>query len=423
MTPISSRLIGLFIILLAGACTERQTQKSPPGTNPATAQCQIAAAAHDPRGGTQEMEITPAPPSVGTDIPVTYFGPSPSQVKPELIGPYLLLKAGKLDLNAGTITLPLYRGKMRTTGANVWYVLTDTTDERNAAALGLLFSAKLNYAYVPGTKATRTGTVENDGTITFDQGTVDFAPEHSVVAGDPPNGFPPKSFQPGSVGDADYSPLVHLTNAGGHTYNAPIIAFGVDAAAIDSCNSRPDHSKVHDKVVRLCPAEQTVTLSLFPGFSFGRPVLYLSLDANKPDVAAIEQVTLAPGLDDVLTGHDDGAFSAVERLFTFTNGPINPTSGKSNPQRQGLSSALLDHRSPLNVLGGIPTVATDYSPLWDVNVAEWTPEAVARGYRSRLTEEFQVLGFVAKGWLTGPGGSKFGSSGAIVNCPVTFRFL
>ena len=121
-------------------------------------------------------------------------------------------------------------------------------------------------------------------------------------------------------------------------------------------------------------------------------------------------------------GHDDGAFSAVERLFAFANGPVNPASG-TNPQRQGLSSAVKDGRSPLNVLGGIPTVATDYSPLWDVNLAEWTQAAIDKGYRSRLTEEFQVLGFVAKGWLTGPGGRKFGSSGAIVNCPIVFRFL
>src|SRR5262249_31544188 len=103
----------------------------------------------------------------------------------------------------------------------------------------------------------------------------------------------------------------------------------------------------------------------------------------------------------------------------FTNGPI----GKDNPQRQGLSSALLDGRSPLNVFGGIPTVATDYSPLWDVNVGEWTKKAIDLGYRSRLTEEFAILGFVQQGWITGPGGSKYGSSGFIVNCPPVFRFL
>src|SRR5438270_11867551 len=56
------------------------------------------------------LDVAPAPPSIGAAVPLTYFGPSPSTVQPELIGPYQLLKAGKVDLNAGTITLPLYEG-------------------------------------------------------------------------------------------------------------------------------------------------------------------------------------------------------------------------------------------------------------------------------------------------------------------------
>jgi hypothetical protein len=75
------------------------------------------------------------------------------------------------------------------------------------------------------------------------------------------------------------------------------------------------------------------------------------------------------------------------------------------------------------VFGGIPTVATDYSPLWDFNAAEWTKEAIDKGYRARVIDEFQVLGLVEQGWLTGPGGANFGSTGFIVNCPVVFRFL
>jgi hypothetical protein len=94
------------------------------------------------------------------------------------------------------------------------------------------------------------------------------------------------------------------------------------------------------------------------GFSFERPVLYLSTDANDPVVASLEGATYAPGLREVTVGHDDGAFSAVERLFLFANGPT----GKGNPQRQGLNSALSDGLSPLNVLGGIPTVATLLPP-------------------------------------------------------------
>jgi hypothetical protein len=92
-------------------------------------------------------DVEPAPASIGADIPLTYFGPTPSQVQRELIGPYQLLKSGPIDLDAGTITLPLYEGQM-SSGEKVWYILTDTTDKGNADALGLNWSPKLSYAAV-----------------------------------------------------------------------------------------------------------------------------------------------------------------------------------------------------------------------------------------------------------------------------------
>ena len=83
------------------------------------------------------LDVAPAPPSIGAAVPLTYFGPSPSMVQPELIGPYQLLKAGKVDLNAGTITLPLYEGHVLIKGGassqKVWYILTDTDDKGNAS--------------------------------------------------------------------------------------------------------------------------------------------------------------------------------------------------------------------------------------------------------------------------------------------------
>lgn len=32
-------------------------------------------------------------------------------------------------------------------------------------------------------------------------------------------------------------------------------------------------------------------------------------------------------------------------------------------------------------------------------------------------------GFVERGFVTGPGGKAFGSSGVVVNCPIVHRFL
>ncbi len=375
-----------------------------------------------PTQGEQDNSVPP-PPSIGADVTLPYFAPPPSMVQKELVGPYQLLKSGKIDMEAMTITLPLYRGQMKD-GKDVWYILTDTNDKGNAEALGLNFSAKFAYAAVG--KAARKATLEKDATLTFDAGAVDFSPEHVVEPGDGDKPFPPKTATPGSVGDDDYSPLVQITNTGNQIYNAPVVAYGVKSDQLAFCDGSPDFKLVHDHVAKICPKDMTVTMRLTTGFSFGRPVLYLSTESNDTVTAAIEDATFAPGLKDLQVGLDDGAFSAVERIFITVNGPT----GGDNPQRQGLNSALTDKGvnpdmplSPLNVFGGIPTIATDYSPLWDANVGEWTKEAIDKGYRARVRDEFEMLGLVKQGWMTGPEGKDYGSTGILIDCAVAMRLL
>lgn len=55
-------------------------------------------------------EVRPAPPSIGADVPLAYFGPAPSSVDKRLVGPVQLLLAGTIDEDMGTIQLPLYTG-------------------------------------------------------------------------------------------------------------------------------------------------------------------------------------------------------------------------------------------------------------------------------------------------------------------------
>ena len=420
-------------------------------------------------------EVRPSPPSIGADVPVTYFAPPPSTDQPHLIGPLQLLRTGPVDLDEGTITLPLYEGRVQpgngaikrkpskakrrtgksnrkalrgkagkrsrrgargvsssvlarasrgpiaqdaesSGGTRLWYILTDTSDKEEADALGLLHSAKLKYTSV----AQRTAVLNAERALVFNRGTVDFAPERRIEPGTGVDAFPPSVAQPGSVGSRDYSPLVRVKNLGNTVYNAPIVAGDVPPEKLNEfCDGNVDHSLVHDNVVKICPRDQTVTLRAVTGFSFARPILYLSTDANDEVVATLENVTFAPGLRDVSVGGDDSAFSAIERIFVATNGPT----GRGNPQRQGLNSAVSGEGSPLNVFGGIPTIANDYSPLWDANLYSWTREAIERGYRSRNFEEFRILGLAEQGHITGPNGGRFGSSGGIINCPPIFRFL
>ena len=368
-------------------------------------------------------QIDPASPAVGADVPATYFGPTPSTVQKELVGPLQLLTAGVLDAKAATITMPLYRGVVRQGNRTVWYILTDTTDRGNAEALGLNFAPKLFYSAVTH-RSVRTARLLSNGTLEFERGLVDFAPEHRVVPGPGDAVFPPSIVQPGSVGDYDYSPLARIENAGGHIYNAPVIAMGDNIQDFVGEDGKPNYKFVHDKVLSIHidpvnPFASTVTLALTTGFSFAKPVLYLSTDASIELAAALEGATLAPGLEDIELGNDDSAFSAIERIFITINGPR----GCDNPQRQGIESALVNGRGPMNVLGGIPTVATDYSPLWDANVGVWTQEAIQKSWRSRVIDEFQILALVEAGAFTGLDGGPWGSAGFIVNCPIVFRFL
>jgi hypothetical protein len=368
-----------------------------------------------PIGPGPGCNLFPAPPSVGASVPLTYFGPPPSETNSSLVGPVQLLKSGTVDATHGTITLPLYLGHMKGSKKNVWYILTDVDDPNVAAELGLNFSAKLTFA----SNAARTATLAADGTLVFDKGAVDFSPVRSIVPGPSGAEFPPASAQPGAVGDADYSPFVQVTNAGGVIYNAPIVAFGVDANQINFPDGNVDYSKVHDEVVAIDPTNQTVTINLINGFSFGRPVWYISMDTSIPLGAAIEHNTFAPLMQKLHLGTDDTFSSPIERIFISTNGP--ESEGCNNPQRQGLSADLADGHRPNNVLGGIPTIALDYSPAWDAQLFEWTKDAVADGFRGQVREEFQILTFVQDGLITGPGGKAFGSSGFSINCPIAQR--
>ena len=368
-----------------------------------------------PIGPGPGCNLFPAPPSVGATVPLSYFGPSPSTTNPSLVGPVQLLNTGKLDTANGTITIPLYKGTLKGTKKNVWYILSDVDDPGVAAELGLNFSAKLSFA----SNAARTGNLDANGNIVFDVGTVNFAPKRNIVPGPTGAEFPPKSATPGSIGDANYSPLVRIVNAGNVIYNAPMVAFDVDASQINFPNGNVDYSKVHDQVVAIDPVNMTVTLNLINGFSFGRPVWYMSMDTSSTLGAAIEHNTYAPLMGSLLLGHDDSFSSPIERIFISTNGPENEDC--NNPLRQGLSADLADGHRPNNVLGGIPTIALDYSPTWDAQLFEWTPDAISRGFRGQIREEFQLLTFVQDGLITGPGGKPFGSSGFSINCSIVQR--
>src|SRR3984893_18089785 len=114
------------------------------------------------------------------------------------------------------------------------------------------------------------------------------------------------------------------------------MAFGVEATDINFPNGNVDYRKVHDQVVAIDPVNMTVTLNLINGFSFGRPVWYISMDASIPLAAAIAHNTYETVMDKLVLGHDDSFASPIERIFIATNGP--ELGACKNPLRQGLSA-------------------------------------------------------------------------------------
>ena len=382
-----------------------------------------------PVGPGPGCNLIPAKASTGTKVDISEFPPPDSLTDRELAGPVQLLRSGKFDIPIeslttvdvsssarGTVTLPLYKGAVNTPAGlrPAWYIILDAGNQAEADRLGVNFSKKLRVANVGD--AARPATLRADGTFLFASGIVDFSPSRLVVPGPEERPFPPKHAQPGSVGDADYSPLV---SANGIIYDAPIIAAAVEDADINFPNGDPNYALVHDQVIAIDPAHRTVTLNLINGFSFGKPVLYISTESSDPTVSAIEGNTFAPRMRILEVGIDDIPRSAVERIFIAVNGPSE--GGCANPQRQGIFAALTDGHRPNNTFGGVPTTATDYSPVWDANIYEWTEDAIDEGFRGLQNEEFRILTLARDGYITGPNGAPFGSAGPVIVCGVAAR--
>ena len=305
-----------------------------------------------------------------------------------------------VDRANGSVTLPLLKGQHD--GAEVWYVVTESSDKKDARRRGVNHSEKLANAL--GTTAVQRGRWVG-GLLDFD-GTVDFAPERVVVPG--PQGFPPAMAQAGAVGDAQYSPLV--TTNGRTVLNATQVA---------------NASGEHDAIININYKTHRVTLDTLNGFYEGSRVQYLHQEASVELVAALEGSTWAPNLDASpgLASFDRDT-SARAAIIPIVNGPR----GAANPQRQGLQSAVAGEGDPLNITQVVPG-DNDYTPIWDVTPAVWTDGAISAGQRTRLTDHDDVADLFEQGLLTSAGGGPANASlkglralPGISNCPVVIEF-
>ena len=306
--------------------------------------------------------------------------------------------AFQVDAVHERVTLPLFRGVQN--GQTVWYVITESSSKDDAERRGVNWSGKLTNAL--GTRAVQRVTVVN-GVINF-AGGVDFSPTRIVVPGPAGNEFLGGTYQPGAVGDSNYSPLI--TTGNGIVLNATHVA---------------NASGVHDSVVTLDTVNRKVTFSTFFGFWNGHTTAYLHEDASSPVVAAAEGSVLATNLDFAPgLGSNESDTSARSAIIPIVNGPV----GAGNPQRQGLNSALRGEGDPLNIQQEVPG-SDRYSPVWDVHPAVWTAAAIANGNSHRLTSHSEVRDEFSHGTIVSGGAGPANDSldglraaGIISNCPI-----
>jgi hypothetical protein len=297
-----------------------------------------------------------------------------------------LTSAIAVDATAETITLPLHKG-LTASGATTWYVLIDSSNKADAASRRLNYAPRLANAL--GTKAVQKATLQA-GTLKF-AGTVDFAPKRVVVPSK--TGFPPAKVAASAVGDKNYSPLV--TTDGKTVLDAPQIA---------------NASGRSDTVTNLDLAHNRVTLKLLRGWFDGTPVLYVRTDASTVLVAALEDSTYAPDLNSAPGLGSDSTSSARSAIIPVING------SQTGSNRQGLQSAVLSGKDPLNITQSFPGAA-DYTPIWDLHPVVWTPTAIKDGKQVELTSAAQVTKDFKAGLLTsagkGPANSSLGGLRAI----------
>jgi hypothetical protein len=309
------------------------------------------------------------------------------------------------------VTLPLFKG-VSPKGQPVYYIITDASEYDVARAMGLNYAPKMSNA--AGTPGAMNVTLAN-GVMQF-PGDVDFSPEFHVTPGDAPTYFPPKSFRPGAVGDAEWSSMAVLPS--GLVLNVQMVQ---------------NASGPHDRLTAIDLARRTATLSLLDGFHDGKQYYYhLVTDVSADLPAVLEKGVFTPRLAGVPAAGKSLPRDASARLgFSPV---LNGKTDINSRDDQGFSTSLRNGGiDPINIFPIPPknndrSKSNNYSPLWDIHVNMWTPAAISAGRVKRIRSLGELNKLVRAGHVTsaminppGPGNAYIAGlrpTGPIVNCPV-----
>lgn len=365
------------------------------------------------------------------------WGAAVSAQNDEILPPskHVLPSTIQVNLTKHFARLPLRKGTYSDgqTTRNVWFILTDVSDQSLATQIGLNFAPKLANAPVgcPGCVQVLDvpANIMQAQTVAF-RGIPDFSPQRTLVPG--PTGFPFLTGQAGAKAGPFYTPYVQPAGTS-IVYNATIVAVG------DGPFDVTTHTNTHDRALAIDTTNLTVDLLMIRAFAAGKEVIYLGLESSSEEAAILERATFTPILATLpLPNGEFRTDSARAALFSFTNGRMRT----SSPPAQGLNHLIIDGRNAedaslantallealrnggdaRNVIDVFPTMVepfrSEYSPAWDLHLTEWS-DRYARTRRNVAQTDSNVIRTLATRFVVrNPGGTFLLASGIEVNCPV-----
>ncbi|WP_010180733.1 hypothetical protein [Aquimarina agarilytica] len=324
-----------------------------------------------------------------------------------------------------TVRLPMFTGWETTeTGRRKGhYVITETSNRFISKLLGVAFAPRM--ANARGSDGVQLGKFTRNGRLVF-EGSVDFSPKRSLVAGVPGGGllsFPPAEANAGAIADDNWSSYVVLPS--GLVINAQLVANDTGIhdriPALDtSIDGQDDFNSPF-----LSKETASVVLQLLDGWHDGRDYYFhIVTDTSDPGPAAIEKGVFAPKLNNIPAFGEfpGGAFLGFSPC---ANG---------NPERdaegniQGLNVAIDSEDQNQDPTNTFPIDPSDdrFSPMWDAHICEWAA-SVPENERPILRSIAQIEKEIANGRL----GNFRGNNGpvnpfiaglmptrALINCPV-----
>ncbi len=331
-----------------------------------------------------------------------------------------------------TARFPMFRGwETLPDGSQreAYYVITEASDANLARDLGVIFAPRMAAAIGSGGEQDSQWT--EDGRLVF-EGSVDFSPKRSLIAGGPSEdgmlvGFPPAEVNPGAIADDNWSSFVVLPDTN-IVINAQLVANSTgihDRIPHPDGNSQAQEDDLNNP--NFAPDQASVVMQLLDGWHDDRPYYFhIVTDTSDPAPAAIELGVFAPKLNNLPAF---GLFPGGSML------PFSPTANGRTVDTgdgqgvQGLNTASLSDRQVQDPTNTFPIDPSDsrYSPMWDAHITEFT---VPADERPILTSFDQINTLLEQGILIPFRGNLnqeplanslsnlLTATGAIINCPV-----